>query len=98
MTTEYVIPRRNRIDRFSRAERAIWDAAQAVEAMPADPRLTEAGELLSKARGLVADFVDERPEVPGLGPSPECIAEIEAMERQNAANVAKLLGRGLLSD
>lgn len=52
------IPRRIRIDQFSLAEKAIWDAAQAVEAMPADPRLTEAGNLLTAARAKVADFVD----------------------------------------
>lgn len=55
------IPRRNRIDRFTPAEKAIYDAAQAVEAMPADVRLTNAGIKLTEARTLVADFVDGVP-------------------------------------
>lgn len=52
------IPRRSRIDQFTPAERAIWDAAQAVEAMGADVRLTDAVVLLQAARESVADFVD----------------------------------------
>jgi hypothetical protein len=54
-------PRRARLDKFTPAERAIWDATQAVEAMPADTRLTEAVILLGKARDLVADYVDATP-------------------------------------
>jgi hypothetical protein len=41
------------------AERRILEAQNAVEEMPADVRLTEAGELLAKAREKVADFVDD---------------------------------------
>lgn len=52
------VPRRIRIDQFTPAEKAIYDAQQAVEAMPADVRLTKAGNLLGEARDLVADFVD----------------------------------------
>lgn len=52
------IPRRNRIDQFSPAEKAIFDAAQVVESMPAHPRLTDAVVLLSQAREAVADCVD----------------------------------------
>jgi hypothetical protein len=52
------IPRRARLDQFTRAERAIYDAAQAVEDGPADVRLTDAVILLQAARDSVADFVD----------------------------------------
>ncbi len=52
------IPRRIRMDQWCPAEKAIFDAAQVVEAMGADPRLTEAIILLSKARDYVADYVD----------------------------------------
>ncbi len=55
---EYESPRRNRIDKFTPAEKAIWDARQAVEAMPADVRLTQAGNLLQEAQEKVADFID----------------------------------------
>jgi hypothetical protein len=56
-----VVPRRNRLDQMVPAERAIYDAGLAVEDMPADERLTRAVNLLTKARGLVADFVDSLP-------------------------------------
>jgi hypothetical protein len=52
------IPRRIRIDLFTPAERAIYDAHQAVESLPPDVRLTEACNLLSAARAKVADYVD----------------------------------------
>lgn len=52
------IQRRCYLDRLTPAERAIYDAAQAVEAMPADVRLTWAGVMLARARELVADYVD----------------------------------------
>lgn len=52
------IPRRARIDKFVPAEKAIYDAVQAVEAMAADTRLTDAVVLLQQARSKVADFVD----------------------------------------
>ena len=52
------IPRRDRIDRFVPAEAAIFEAQQRIEALPPNVRLTRAGELLSQARALVADFVD----------------------------------------
>lgn len=55
------IPRRARMDQWCPAERAIYDAAQAVEEMPADERLTRAVILLDDARRLVADFVDASP-------------------------------------
>jgi hypothetical protein len=57
------IPRRARLDQFTPAERAIYEAMKAVEDLPADKRLTDAVVLLGRARDLVADFVDgvERP-------------------------------------
>ncbi len=51
--------RRNRLDLNTPAEKAIYDAIQEVEKAGADVRLTEAVNLLSKARGLVADYVDK---------------------------------------
>jgi len=52
------IPRRARIDKFVPAEKAIFDAVDAVEGLPPDERLTDAVVLLQRARDLVADFVD----------------------------------------
>lgn len=52
------IPRRNRMDQWTPAERAIYDAVQAVEDMPADVRLTDAVRLLDDAQNKVADYVD----------------------------------------
>lgn len=52
------IPRRDRIDLFTPAERAIWDATQAVEQAGCDVRLTAAVNLLHEARAQVADYVD----------------------------------------
>lgn len=60
MSTEKPVPRRNILILFTPAETAIWNASEAVEQCGADVRLTEAVNLLSKARQLVADFVDER--------------------------------------
>lgn len=52
------IPRRNRIDLYTPAERAIREAMLAVEAAGADTRLTDAVILLGEAHEAVADFVD----------------------------------------
>lgn len=52
------IPRRARLDLCTPAELAIYAAMQAVEALPADVRLTEAVVLLQTARERVADYVD----------------------------------------
>lgn len=52
------IPRRNRMDLWTPAEKAIQNAVDEVEKMAADVRLTDAVILLSKAREKVADFVD----------------------------------------
>jgi hypothetical protein len=57
-TTE--IPRRNRLDLNTPTELAIYNAMQEVEKMPADVKLTEAINLLSKAKDLVSDFVDSK--------------------------------------
>ena len=55
-------PRRNRVDLFKPAELAIWKAMEQIEKMPADIRLTEAQTLLSKAKDLVSDFIDDKEE------------------------------------
>lgn len=54
-----LVARRNRLDQFSPAERAVWSAIQAVEALDADVRLTEAVVLLGRAQNRVADWVDQ---------------------------------------
>ena len=51
-------PRRIRMDLWTRAERAIYDAIQAVEEAGADQRLTDAVILLGRAKDRVADYVD----------------------------------------
>lgn len=61
--------RRNRIDLFTPAEKAIFDAVGVVEAAGADVRLTKAVCLLQEARAAVADFVD------GVEPKPEPVLE-----------------------
>ena len=52
------IPRRNRIDKLTPAEKAIHDAINKVEIMDADERLTQAQILLAQAQEKVADYVD----------------------------------------
>lgn len=51
-------PRRNMINEMTPAELLIHNAVLEVEKIGADVRLTEAIVLLTKARELVADFVD----------------------------------------
>lgn len=58
MTHEF--PRRMRLDLNTPAELAIYKAMQEVEKAGADVRLTNAINLLDKARNLVADYVDEK--------------------------------------
>src|SRR3990167_4136463 len=70
MNHDQDIPRRCCLDQFVPAERAIYAAAQAVEAMPADVRLTDAVVLLGRARALVADYVDAVPAAPRVEPPP----------------------------
>ena len=54
------IPRRIRLDLNTPAELAIHNAMQEVEKVGADPKLTEAVILLSKAKELVSDYVDSQ--------------------------------------
>jgi len=56
------IPRRMRLDLFTPAERAIYDALAVVEGAGASVHLTDAGQLLQAARAKVADHVDGIPE------------------------------------
>lgn len=76
---EWTTPRRDRLDLFTPAERAIWDAAQAVECAGCDVRLTSALNLLHAARSKVADFVDRVPTAPygHISKADECQAESE---------------------
>lgn len=53
------IPRRAIIDQNTPAELAIHNAIQEVEKMGCDVRLTKAVILLSEAKDLIADVVDE---------------------------------------
>lgn len=55
------IPRRARLDLNTPAELAIRRAMDAVEAVGADPLLTDAVILLDQARQKVADYVDRAP-------------------------------------
>lgn len=52
------IPRRNRVDLHTPAEKAIHEAMAEVEKLPADVRLTDAIILLEKAKQCVSDYVD----------------------------------------
>ena len=52
------IPRRIRLDKNMPAELAIWEAMQAVEKLEPNVHLTEAVNLLSKAKDKVADYFD----------------------------------------
>ena len=52
------IPRRNRIDLMTPAEKAIYDAIQVVEEAGAHELLTKAVVLLGEAQEAVADYVD----------------------------------------
>lgn len=51
-------PRRIRVDLMTSAERAVRDAVEAVEAVGAHPRLTDAVVLLSDVQNAVADGVE----------------------------------------
>ena len=55
------LPRRVYYELWSDAEKKIQAAVDAVEAMPADVRLTNAVVLLGQAINYVADFVDDNP-------------------------------------
>jgi hypothetical protein len=58
------IPRRAYLDKMVPAELKIRDAMLAVEAMPADVRLTDAVVLLEQASTKVSDYVDSLPTPP----------------------------------
>lgn len=51
-------PRRIRLDLNTPVELAIYEVMQMIEKMPADVKLTLAGEKLHEARNLVADYID----------------------------------------
>lgn len=53
------IPRRNQLDKLTKAEMAIHNAMNEVEKTGVNPKLTEAITLLQKAKDCVADFVEE---------------------------------------
>ncbi len=55
------IPRRACVDRMTPAELAIREAIRVVEEAGGDPLLTEAVNLLQKAKDKVSDFVDTKP-------------------------------------
>lgn len=57
---ENEIPRRIRMGKWTPAEKSIYDAMQEVEKLLPDTRHTEAVVLLSKAKDLIADVVDEK--------------------------------------
>lgn len=57
------ILRRHRLDLNTTAELAIYNAIQEVEKIAADKKLTDAVLKLNEARNLVADFIDEHPDV-----------------------------------
>jgi hypothetical protein len=52
--------RRIRLDLNQPAELAIFNAMQEVERMDADVRLTKAVTMLSEAKDLVSDYIDEK--------------------------------------
>lgn len=52
------IPRRCYIDKLTPAEKAIYDAIVEVEKVWADARLTEVSSMLSRAKDLLSDFID----------------------------------------
>jgi hypothetical protein len=53
-------PRRSCIYLLTPAEKAVYDAAQAVEKVGADVRLTDAVVLLQQVREKLADYFDEQ--------------------------------------
>lgn len=58
MSTKNKRPR-NRIDLYTPAEKAIYNAMLEVEKMPPSVHLTDAVVLLEQAKNKVADFIDE---------------------------------------
>lgn len=62
------LPRRMRQDHLTPAETAVLAAGHAIEAAGADERLTTAGDLLQRARALVADYFEDVPMRPAERP------------------------------
>jgi hypothetical protein len=58
--SENKFPRRSCIYLLTPAEKSVRDAMQAVEAVGADVRLTEAVVLLQQAKEKLADYFDEQ--------------------------------------
>lgn len=54
-------PTRSDMQQWSPAEHAIFNAVQEVEKAGADPALTDAVNLLQKARDRVADYYEGKP-------------------------------------
>lgn len=54
------LPRRQRIDLLEPVEHDLWAVTQRIEELGADTRLTNAVILLSEARNLVADYIEEK--------------------------------------
>ena len=57
--SNFEFPRRNCVDQYIPAEKAISDLVAQVEALGAHPRLTDAVTLLHQAKDAVADWAEE---------------------------------------
>ena len=84
------ITRRADTLRRTAAEQAIAAAMLAVEALPADERLTDAVVALGQAAESVADFVDGVPSLKDP-PEPEPAVVLVARERERCASHAEAL-------
>lgn len=73
------IPRRNQMQQWCPAEHAIREAMMRVEEMGAHIMLTEAINLLVKAKETIADYVDMFPPKVPLTPYGEVIELLKAM-------------------
>lgn len=51
--------RRTRLDLMTESEKAIYNAMQEVEKVGAHPKLTEVTTMLSKAKDLLGDYLDD---------------------------------------
>jgi len=60
-------PRKCRLDLATPPEVALREALAAVEALPADTRLTNAGQKIVEAMDLVGDYVNDQMRYVGLG-------------------------------
>jgi hypothetical protein len=59
-----MIRRRDRIDKFYKEEKMLWEAIQAIDKLPAHLRLTEVLNILHRARTVLADYFDAWEEHP----------------------------------